>query len=177
MPPRRSRVFVPFAFIALIAAGIGAWWLGWFTPTRTQQQRLPESAQLDSQGFARFAPPTDSASSPAPAASGGAAAPSAAPTPTPRSPAPVPRYVPRPRPEQSRPLAPGRIAISSTPWGELYVDGQFVGNTPKVDLPVTGGSHHIRIVRDGFRPYDRNVWVQPGGTLRLTDIILEELRP
>ena len=35
------------------------------------------------------------------------------------------------------PLQPGRLFVNASPWGELYVDGQFIGNTPMAGEPVT----------------------------------------
>jgi hypothetical protein len=68
---------------------------------------------------------------------------------------------------------PGRLFINAFPWGELYIDGELVGNTPALDLPIAPGIHTILIVRDGFEPYEREIQVEPGAELRLTRIALE----
>lgn len=81
---------------------------------------------------------------------------------------------PPPRAASAR---PGRLFINATPWGQIYVDGVSIGNTPKADVPVTPGTHKVRIVRDGFDPFERTIRVASGEQLRLTDIVLRELQP
>ena len=72
-------------------------------------------------------------------------------------------------------LAAGRLFISSRPWGQLYVDGRLVGNTPKANLSIAAGVHSLRIVRDGFRAWERQIQVAPGQEIRLVDIVLVEV--
>ena len=73
--------------------------------------------------------------------------------------------------------APGRLFINATPWGQVYVDGELIGNTPRVDVPVPPGPHRLRVVRDGFQPYEVAIRVTPGQELRITDIVLQEIKP
>ncbi len=94
----------------------------------------------------------------------------AAATPAPSPPAPA--QAPAPAATEA-----GRLSVNATPWGELYVDGRLIGNTPKANLPLAPGAHTIRIVRDGFEPYERTILVAPGETVRLTGIQLTERRP
>ena len=82
-----------------------------------------------------------------------------------------------PRPASSPTGAPGRLFVSATPWGQLYVDGQLVGNTPKANLSIAAGAHTIRVVRDGFEPYERSIQVEAGQVVRLTDIALTARHP
>ena len=91
---------------------------------------------------------------------------------------PVPTVAPVVRPTAA-PSAAGsaRLFINSTPWGQLYVDGTLIGNTPKADLELSAGTHALRVVRAGFITFERTVRVAPGETLRLTDIVLEPSRP
>jgi len=67
--------------------------------------------------------------------------------------------------------------VNASPWGQLYVDGRLVGNTPKANLAIPAGTHTIRVVRDGFDPFERSVQVAAGQIVRLTDIVLVERRP
>jgi hypothetical protein len=62
--------------------------------------------------------------------------------------------------------------VNASPWGELYIDGQFIGNTPKANLDLSPGRHTIRVVRDGFEPFERQLDVASGQVVRLTDIVL-----
>jgi len=91
------------------------------------------------------------------------------PPPPPAPPTPPPP--PRRRPAPVAP-APGRLFVGATPWGEVYVDGRLIGHTPLVALPIAAGSHQLRIVRDGFAPFERRIQVAAGEDVRLTGIVL-----
>jgi hypothetical protein len=69
---------------------------------------------------------------------------------------------------------PGRLSLQSYPWAEVYLDGDYLGNSPLVDVRVSPGTHQIRVERIGYEPYLREVTVQPGQALRLTGIVLTE---
>jgi hypothetical protein len=71
----------------------------------------------------------------------------------------------------------GRLFINATPWGEVYVDGVLIGNTPKASVPVVPGTHRVRVVREGFETFERTIQVGSGQDVRLTDIVLHEVRP
>jgi serine/threonine-protein kinase len=102
----------------------------------------------------------------------------APPTPTPPAPEPRPArqgrtVTGRAQPTTPAPIAPGTLDISSRPWGRLFVDGRMIGNTPRAGLPLTPGTHVVRVVRDGYRPFEQNVVLQPGQRVRLVTIVLE----
>jgi hypothetical protein len=67
--------------------------------------------------------------------------------------------------------------VNATPWGSLYVDGRLVGNTPQAGLQLPAGTHVLRVVRDGFAPFERKITVRVGDTIRITDIVLQPLTP
>jgi serine/threonine-protein kinase len=73
-------------------------------------------------------------------------------------------------------LEPGRLFVNSTPWGRLYIDGTLIGNTPRANLFIEPGPHVIQILRDGFEPYELEIEVLPGETIRLTEIELTPAR-
>jgi len=52
-----------------------------------------------------------------------------------------------------------------------------MGNTPKANLVVTAGTHRVRVVRDGYDPFERTITVAGGETVRITDIVFVEHRP
>jgi Protein kinase domain/PEGA domain len=85
-----------------------------------------------------------------------------------RGEAPARRQVPAAAPAAE----PGRLFVNATPWGQLYVDGQLVGNTPRANLSVAPGAHTIRVLREGYQPFERAIQVEAGQTVRLTDIEL-----
>jgi hypothetical protein len=71
------------------------------------------------------------------------------------------------------PSTPGRLFVSSRPWGALYLNGRLLGNTPLAGIVVPAGVHRLRIERPGYRPYERMIEMPPGGDVRLIDILLE----
>lgn len=86
------------------------------------------------------------------------------------APAPVTQA---PEPPPAPTIVPGRLFVSSRPWGQVFVDGQLIGNTPLASATISPGAHVIRVVRPGFRSYEREVFVTPGQDIRLVDLVLE----
>jgi hypothetical protein len=70
-----------------------------------------------------------------------------------------------------------RLFVSTRPWGVLFVDGVEVGNTPKANLGLTPGVHVIRVVRDGFEPWEQEIEVAAGEEVRMTDVVLTPRQP
>jgi len=100
-----------------------------------------------------------------------------APAPAPVVPPPTPRSVEHVPPRASRSASGGVLSVNAQPWGHVYIDDSLVGTTPKVGVTVAAGRHRVRVTRDGFAPATREVLVPPGGRVRVTDIILQELKP
>ena len=77
-----------------------------------------------------------------------------APTPAPTS-APTPAPTPAPKPEPPKEGTPvvepatvalagmGRLDANSKPWSNLYLDGAYIGQTPKIGLEVSAGAHKL----------------------------------
>ncbi len=55
------------------------------------------------------------------------------PPPRPRVSAPAARAPSRP------PVAAGRLFVNATPWGQVYVDGVLIGNTPRAGVAISPG--------------------------------------
>lgn len=134
---------------------------------------FPEPAAARAGQVAVEAPPTD----PQPLSGGGSPAPT--PERAPEAPAVAPPSASSPPPSSfpsSQPatdaLAPGRLSLQSYPWGAVYIDGVFMGNTPLLDVRLPAGDHQIRIERPPYDPFSVIVTVEPGQTLRLTGIVL-----
>ena len=181
-PPRPPRVSVAaprhrvrnilLTAVLLLAGAVGAawWWL----------DRQP--APIDAQGLVlQPTTPVDQGQAPAAAPSESLTTPEALPAPSPALRQPVQR---RPAagvrplaPRQAAPAAQGHLLLNTQPWSEVYLDGIGVGNTPKADLPVSPGTHHLRFVRDGFRPFETTVVVAAGTSVRLTNIVLSPASP
>ncbi len=57
--------------------------------------------------------------------------------------------------------------FTSEPQGaEIYVDGNFVGNTPSMII-LAAGSHELRISADGFAPWSRMLQASAGNKLTI----------
>jgi predicted Ser/Thr protein kinase len=75
------------------------------------------------------------------------------------------------------PQAPGELFINARPWGRVYIDGEFVGNTPQAGLTIAAGVHTIRVSRDGFETYEAEIEIFSGRQRRITDIVLRPSQP
>lgn len=73
--------------------------------------------------------------------------------------------------------APAKLFVNATPWGQLFVDGLLIGNTPRANVELTPGSHLIRVVRPGFTTFERTIRVSAGEVVRITDIVLVPAQP
>ncbi len=62
------------------------------------------------------------------------------------------------------------LSVNAVPWGYVSVDSVPVGNTPLLNLSLPPGRHIVRVERDGFRPWERDVQLAPGQVVRITDI-------
>jgi serine/threonine-protein kinase len=76
-----------------------------------------------------------------------------------RAPAPAPTFAsqaprapaPAPAPAQSF-SAPkpsgnmGTLRINSRPWAQVIIDGRPIGNTPQLNIPLSPGSHKVKLV-------------------------------
>ena len=180
-PARRGVGLVSVALLAFVIVGAaGAAWilgLGLTTGQPVASQPAPQPPVVPDSTAPPSGYPTvhhDSAARTTGIARGAPAAP--APTPAPVRRTPRPRVTP-PLPRRDVSAAPGRLFVNATPWGQVFVDGELIGNTPRVGVPIAAGSHRVRVSRDGFDPFERTVQVAPGQDLRLTDIVLRESKP
>ena len=178
--PTRLR-WLPAGVVTLVVLGaVAAPWLlssgsrdstlgagGGYVPAPADSFVLPDTAAL----------PLDTAAPTPPAPAPTAPAPTPAPVRRPTSPPPR-RARPQPRAAaRAAPASPGRLFINSSPWGQVYVDGELIGYTPRADIQVAPGPHRLRVVRDGFQPYEVAIRVASDQELRITDIVLSELKP
>ncbi|HET7293634.1 MAG TPA: serine/threonine-protein kinase [Vicinamibacteria bacterium] len=95
----------------------------------------------------------------------------ATPPPSTEPAAPPPTEAPAPSPtaEPSASLAPavGWLQIGVTPWADVVVDGEIVGQTPMPPIPLTPGVHDVMLNHPDFRPFPRRVTIRAGEKLRL----------
>ncbi len=89
------------------------------------------------------------------------------PTPTPR-PTPTPQPQPTPAPSGGT----GKIQVKSDPSGaDVFINAEFKGRTP-LTVTVPAGSASVLVSKEGLSRHSQRVTVQPGKTVRLTDIKL-----
>jgi serine/threonine-protein kinase len=71
---------------------------------------------------------------------------------------------------------PGRLSLSARPWGDVFLDGRPVGQTPLIEVSLAPGRHRLRITRAGFEPYEQDLEVASGQRVVMTDIVLKPTR-
>lgn len=60
----------------------------------------------------------------------------------------------------------GTVQVRSEPSeAQVYVDNELVGTTPINDLKLKAGVHNIKIVKDGYKEFTKQVDVRPGATV------------
>lgn len=63
--------------------------------------------------------------------------------------------------------ATGTVAVTSAPDGaDVNSDGSFVGNTPAM-LKLSIGKHTVRVSKNGYKDWSREITVQDGSEVRL----------
>lgn len=92
--------------------------------------------------------------------------------------APVARLAPRrtagERPPAAQVQAQGFLTVAADPFGEVYIDGVDVGQTPLVEYAVKPGRHTIRIEHPGFKTVSEAVQVDASNTVRKRYTLLPE---
>jgi len=161
LPARQAkgpRAGLVVGVIVVAAAGVG----GYLALGRGTRSKQAAGAKL-------AAPVADTARAPAPpVAESATAVKSQAPRrperPPPRPPAPA---VPAPAPQ-------GFLTLDASPFGEVYIDGTDVGQTPIVEYTVAPGRHAIRIEHPGYKTVTETVQVDRASTVRKRYALLPE---
>jgi len=138
----------------------------------------PAALPLSGPGATVSLPPASPAPAPVAgdqAAGAGATQPAAQPA-APRAGTSAPSATPS-RAAAPAPAGPGTLLVNASPWGRLYIDGAYVGDTPKANISLTPGRHVVRIMREGFATFERELIVESGQTIRLTGIVLQPNGP
>jgi len=68
----------------------------------------------------------------------------------------------------------GYLTIDASPFGEVYIDGVDVGQTPVVEYAVPPGRHAIRIEHPGFKTVTETVQVEKTAIVRKRYALLPE---
>jgi hypothetical protein len=65
----------------------------------------------------------------------------------------------------------GTVVVSSDPMGaEIYVDGDFVGQTPST-LHVSGGLHHVELRAGGRKTWTREMQINKGSQVSVKPVL------
>ncbi|RLB46719.1 MAG: hypothetical protein DRJ42_27045 [Deltaproteobacteria bacterium] len=57
----------------------------------------------------------------------------------------------------------GTLRVNTRPWSQVFVDGQLIGNTPQMNIPLSAGSHRLTLVNSEFNIRETvSVQVRPG---------------
>ena len=68
----------------------------------------------------------------------------------------------------SVPIPDGTLSVNATPWAEVLVDGNPIGQTPVGNLPMRAGSHELVFRNPKFAEKKQTVVVRPGQPARVT---------
>jgi hypothetical protein len=68
----------------------------------------------------------------------------------------------------SVPVPDGTLSVNATPWAEVWVDGNRVGETPVGNLPMKAGSHELIFRNPKFAEKKQTVTIRPGQPARVT---------
>ncbi len=68
----------------------------------------------------------------------------------------------------------GKLIINATPWGNVYVDGTLIGQTPLTINKLTAQEHQIKVSRDGYREFSKTLTIEEGATERISVNLIKE---
>lgn len=72
----------------------------------------------------------------------------------------------------------GRLQVNVIPWGSVQLDGKEIAMTPIANpVPLREGSYTLRIVHDGFQPFDKSVKITAGETSRIDLDLCKDGKP
>jgi hypothetical protein len=79
--------------------------------------------------------------------------------------------------QPSPPANTAKVMVSSEPsGGDIYVDGNFMGNTPSV-IELPAGSHTVRVEAKGQKAWGRTVSLTSGSKITLQATLERESKP
>jgi hypothetical protein len=72
----------------------------------------------------------------------------------------------------------GKVVLTVTPWGDIYVDGRHLGATPPLqDISLGAGSHRLEIRHPDFPPHVRTIEVRAGARVTVSHWFQPEEQP
>lgn len=100
----------------------------------------------------------------------------------------APSLRPSPDVRPPEPLSAGRapsapspdsllVTITSTPIGQVFVDGQLMGLANQLIVNLPPGEHTLQVRRPGYVPFERQISGDGGQSVAVTDITLQPRAP
>ena len=75
-------------------------------------------------------------------------------------------------------LIVGKADISSTPaLADLYIDGQKMGQTPQRLADLAAGRHSLRLIREGYLPYESSFEIKEDSTTNVSAVMKKDDTP
>ena len=87
------------------------------------------------------------------------------------APQPVTQAAPPPAPA---PAAEAYVTIDADPFGNVFIDGRDMGQTPLINRAVSPGSHRVRIEHVGYKTVNDVIQVDAGNTVRKRYVLTPE---
>ena len=56
----------------------------------------------------------------------------------------------------------GKLVVNATPWGEVYLDGTLIGQTPLTINNVSARKHELKISRQGYGVFSKTLEIKEG---------------
>jgi hypothetical protein len=70
-------------------------------------------------------------------------------------------------PATKKPREPGKLALKTVPWSEVYLGDKQLGVTPLIGIPIPAGRHTLKLLPEGKKPATTlRIHVKPGQYLR-----------
>ena len=64
-----------------------------------------------------------------------------------------------------------KVNINSSPQSEIYINNNYISNTPKlIELPV--GQHDLVLIKDGYVPVEKKIIVENNYELNINEVLL-----
>jgi len=173
--PRRrlaSRPGVVAPIVLVLVAAAARWLRGPPAPTPTRPAPTPGPPQPPMTSVTLAAPseaPPITTRTRVSEPTRATSPPPTAPSPAPTEPAPTPTLPTSPAASEEPAATPafGFLQVGVTPWADVVVDREIVGQTPLPPIRLAPGVHDVLLNHPDFRPFPRRVTIRAGETLRL----------
>ena len=67
------------------------------------------------------------------------------------------------------PIQYGDVKVSVAPWAEIFLDGKYVGQSPKVIKEVEAGKHTLTLTNPNYKELSKEIHVMPNDTITVKE--------